>query len=253
MSSLALDKLGESPATVLRLFSAVGSAAVFGLLVAPATGAAYWPAAFAWAFGFGFFFVGGTGYRILIAVAARTPSLTTSASWSGATAASALAALMAALVLLARGDDASLVLASYAAAINFAYIPVKFACIQAGCCHAHHGKMPLTGNHDLRRVEITLSALFVAISLYAIWTGAFGRAAVFGLAGHLAVRLFSRSARDRLPGTSSTGRLTGQELPALTLALACSLALALAQIPALPKPAVANPPPGLPDQTAIST
>lgn len=245
MNSLALGKLGVSHATALRLFSAVGSATIFGLLVAPATGTAYWPAAFAWAFGFGFVFVGGTGYRILIAVAARDPSHTSSASWSGATAVSALAALIAALVLLARGGDAILVLAAYAAAINFAYIPVKFACIQADCCHAHPRRMSLTGNHDLRGVEITLSAFFLAISLLAIWTGAFSTAAVVGLTGHLSVRLLSRIARDRLPGVSSTGGMTGQELAPLALALVLSLALTLTQAPARSIVAAATPAPGV--------
>lgn len=219
MASLALCKLSVSRATILRLVSAIGSAAIFGMLAAPVTGSAYWPSAFLLAFMYGFFFVGGTGYRILIAVAAQDASRKASASWSGATTASALAAVAGAIMLVARDGAASLVLAAYALAINAAYIPVKLACIEAGCCHAHRRDAVVIRDHDLRRVEIVLSAATLAISLMAIRVGAFGIAAVAGLGGHLGVRALSRWSRDRLPGTGSKDEVKGQEFLALALAL----------------------------------
>ena len=223
MISLTLDKVRVSRATLFRLTSAVGSAAIFGMLAAPVTEAGYWPSAFALAFIYGFFFVGGTGYRILIAVAFQDAARKASASWSGATTASALAALAAALLLAGRDGHANLVLAAYAVAINAAYVPVKFACLEAGCCHAHHRDPFLIRDHDLRRVEIALSAVVLATSLTAIWAGALGVAAISGIGGHLAIRLLSRWSRDRLPGSGLEEEIKGQELLPLALVLSFSL------------------------------
>lgn len=220
---LALGKSGVSHAMVLRLVSAIGSAAMFGMLAAPVTGSAYWPSAFALAFVYGFFFVGGTGYRILIAVAARNPTQKTSASWSGATTASALAALTAAILFQGRDGHSILLLASYAAAINAAYIPVKFACLEAGCCHAHRRDRLLIRDHDLRRVEITLSGVVIATCLTAIWTGALGMAAILGIGGHLAIRLLSRWSRNRLPESGFQDEVKGQEILPLVLALTIAI------------------------------
>jgi hypothetical protein len=223
MAGLALDKLRFSRATSLRLLSAVGSAAIFGMLAAPLTREAYWPSAFALAFIYGFFFVGGTGYRILIAVAFQDASRKASASWSGATAGSALAALIAAILLIGQDGNSILVLAAYAVAINTAYIPVKFACLEAGCCHAHRRDPILIRNHDLRHVEIALSTAVAAASLASIWMDAFGLAAVLGTGGHLGVRILSRWSRDRLPGSSLDEELKGQELLPLALLLLASI------------------------------
>lgn len=223
MVDLALVKLGVSRATLLRLSSVVGSAAIFGMLAAPVTRGAYWPSAFTLAFLYGFFFVGGTGYRILIAVAFQDASRKASASWSGATTASALAALTAAILLIGRDGDANLVLAAYAVAINTAYIPVKFACLEAGCCHAHRRDPFLIRNHDLRHVEIAWSVVVVAACLASIWMDAFGVAAVLGIGGHLAIRVLSRWSRDRLPGSGREDDLKGQELLPLALAVAVAI------------------------------
>ena len=227
MISLTLDKVRVSRATLFRLMSAVGSAAIFGMLAAPVTEAAYWPSAFALAFIYGFFFVGGTGYRILIAVAFQDASRKAAASWSGATTASALAALAAALLLAGQDGHANLVLAAYAVAINAAYIPVKFACLEAGCCHAHHRDPFLIRDHDLRHVEIAASAAVLAAALVAISAGAPGMAAVLGVGGHLAIRLLSRWSRDRLPGSGLEAEIKGQELVPLVLLLAAAAWLAV--------------------------
>ncbi|WP_035527306.1 hypothetical protein [Hoeflea sp. BAL378] len=224
MLSLAGDKYHLSRSTLLRLTSAIGSAAVFGLLAAPVLQGAYWPSAFALAFIYGFFFVGGTGYRILIAVALRDGSRKASASWSGATTASALAALVAALLLqLQSGQAALLVLAAYAVAINIAYIPVKFACVEAGCCHAHRRDPVIIRNHDLRHVEIIASAVVLALATAALWAGATGLAACLGVGGHLAIRLLSRWSRERMPGAGLQDEVKGQELVPLGLVLAAAL------------------------------
>jgi hypothetical protein len=236
MVSLGFGRFGVSRATALRLASAVGSAAVFGMLAAPVmgpvTGLAYWPSAFALAFVYGFFFVGGTGYRILIAVATQDASRKASASWSGATSASALAALAGALMLVSSDGAAGLVLAAYGVAINAAYIPVKFACLEAGCCHAHRRDRLVIRDHDLRRVEISLSAVVAATALTALWSSGPGLAAVLGIGGHLAIRLLSRWSRNRLPGPGLADEVTGQEIVPLALALVMALALALATGPA---------------------
>ncbi|AKH99002.1 hypothetical protein IMCC20628_00273 [Hoeflea sp. IMCC20628] len=222
MISLTLDKARISRATLLRLISAVGSAAVFGMLTASLTPAAYWPSAFALAFIYGFFFVGGTGYRILIAVAFQDTSRKASASWSGATTATALAALTASL-LIAQQESALLVIAAYAAAINFAYIPVKFACLEAGCCQAQRRDPFLIRGHDLRRVEIAASVAVLSVALTMIWIGAFDVAAILGVGGHLAIRLLSRWSRNRLPGSGLEDEIKGQELLPLALLLAVAI------------------------------
>ena len=235
MQSLAGDKFHLSRSTLLRLASAIGSAAIFGMLAAPVLRGAYWPSAFALAFVYGFFFVGGTGFRILLAVALQDASRKASASWSGATTASALAALAAALLLLLRGgQDAVILLAAYAVAINTAYIPVKFACVEAGCCHAHRRDRLVIRDHDLRHVEIVASAVVLAATLMAIWAGATGLAACLGVGGHLAIRLLSRWSRDRLPAAGAQpgaqpgtqDEIKGQELVPLALVFAAAIWLA---------------------------
>jgi hypothetical protein len=228
MIGVAFEKLSLSRATVLRLVSAVGSAAVFGLLVAPVIDGRYWPSAFALAFGFGFFFVGGTGYRILIAVALQDASRKASASWSGATAASSLAALAFAVLQIAGGGSGLVVLAGYAAAINTAYIPVKFACLEAGCCHAHKRDRIVIRDRDLRHVEIVFSTAFLAGTLATLWFGLPAVAAVIGIGGHLSVRLLSRWSRRRLPGSGLDEEAKGQELLPLGMLLAVTVFAILA-------------------------
>ena len=227
MVSLAGDKVYVSRSTLLRLTSAIGSAAIFGMLAAPVFRGAYWPSAFALAFIYGFFFVGGTGFRILIAVAFQDGSRKASASWSGATTASALAVLAAALLLLLQsGQDALLLLAAYAVAINAAYIPVKLACVEAGCCHAHRRDRIVIRDHDLRHVEITASAVVLAAALATLWAGSAGMAACLGAGGHLAIRLLSRWSRDRLPASGAQNEIKGQELVPLALVFAAAIWLA---------------------------
>lgn len=228
MLSWAGNKVHPSRATLLRLTSAIGSAAVFGMILAPVTRASYWPSAFALAFIFGFFFVGGTGFRILIAVALGDVSRKASASWSGATTASALAALAAAILISGQGAyDSLLLLAAYAVAINTAYIPVKLACLEADCCHAHRHDRFVIRTHDLRHVEIAASAMVLAGVAAAMWIEALGVAAIIGVGGHLAIRLLSRWSRDRLPWTGSGNEVKGQELVPLSLMLVAASWLAV--------------------------
>lgn len=226
MVSLALGKLSFSHVIVLRLFSVIGSAAIFGMLAAPVTGSAYWPSAFALAFAYFFFFVGGAGYRILVAVALLDPSRWTPASWSEVTLASALPVLAAAILIWGQDGHANLVLAAYAVAINAAYVPAKFACIEAGCCHAQHRDPFLIRDHDLRHVEIMAGfAAFVA-ALSAMWAGAVAAAAILGIGGHLAIRLLSGWSRNRLPGSDPENETRGQELLPLALMLAAAIWIA---------------------------
>ncbi len=226
---ISVATLSSTPSRVflLRVASAIASAAAFGLLAAPVLSLPHLPAAFVLAFCFGFFFVGGTGYRILLAVALRDAARHTAASWTGATAASSLAALAAAIVLATLGRDDMLLLAAYALAINVAYLPVKLACLGAGCCVAGRPLAAPGGRRlDLRWLEIglTLAALLVAFASLA--GGAPSAAAILGLFGHMAVRLLSRWARRRMPHRVFSANGTGQEFAPLTLALVFTVGIA---------------------------
>lgn len=212
----------QSRIFLLRLSSAIAGAGAFGLIAAPLSGLPYLPAAFVLAFGFGVVFVGGTGYRIVLAVALRDGAQPAAASWSGATAVSALAAL----ALAASGRDMSLVLAAYAVAINLAYVPVKLACLGAGCCTATRSAVPPSvRSPDLRLTEIGLTVAVLATAAAFLGAGAPAHAAAFGLCGHLMIRLLSRWARGRLPRHVLSPYGRGQEIAPLTLAASWALAL----------------------------
>jgi hypothetical protein len=183
----------------------------------------FWPSAFLLAFLFGFFFVGGTGYRILIAVALRDPSVHAAASWSGASAVSGLAALGAAVALALAGRDGAVLLAAYAIAINAAYALVKMACFNAGCCRTLHRHRHLLAGADLRVAEFAATATVVALAGILFWLDRFALSAAVAFAGHLAIRLASRWLRERMPDSIPTLARVGQELPVL----ACGFAFAL--------------------------
>lgn len=206
----------------LRLASAVASSAAFGLAAA----AAFPPWSLWSAVGLGFLFgtafVGGTGYRILIAVASLK-SDTAPASWSGAAAASALLAL--ALWFIARwlGGPAIYVLVGYAIAINLAYLPVKGSCLAAGCCRSVRRIDGLGISLDLRQIEFGATLLVIAATL-ALATSFPVLAAVAGILGHLAVRLVSRRWRDRWSWGWPPLRQPGAELaPLAVLAMIAAL------------------------------
>jgi len=206
-----------------KLASALGSAATFGLIAAPLLPFPLLVSAALLAFGFGFFFLGGTGYRILIAVFLKDPARNTATTWSGAVAFSALAAIGVWAGLIAAGEPAAgLVLAAYAIAINTAYLFVKLACLEAGCCRAKQ-TLPrprwLRHEPDLRLLEVLSTSAVLAFSYWGLFIMQNAPlAAIAGLGGHLAIRLFSRWARQRLPRSPGEIPASGLELIPLTLA-----------------------------------
>ena len=227
--TISAATLSSTPSRVflLRVASAIASATVFGLLAAPVLSWPHLPAAFVLAFCFGFFFVGGTGYRIVVAVALRDATRHTAASWTGATAASSLAAIAGAIVLAALGRDGVLLLAAYAVAINAAYLPVKLACLGAGCCVARRPLAAPGGRRlDLRRLEIGLTLAVLLVAFASLAGGAPAAAAILGLFGHMAVRLLSRWARRRMPHRVFSPDGTGQEFAPLMLALVFAVGVA---------------------------
>lgn len=192
------------------------------------TQAAYWPSAFALALMYGLFFAGGAGYRIFIAVAFLDEARWAPSSWSAVTTATALAALAVLIPLFREGEHALLVLAAYAVAINAAYIPAKFACLEAHCCHAQRRDAFLIRDRDLRWVEIVAGSVVFTATLSAIWLGLVATAAILGIGGHLAVRFVSGWSRNRLPGFSLKDEIKGQELLPLALLLAVTVWIASA-------------------------
>jgi hypothetical protein len=225
-SNMNLSITRHSPTSLvsaLRVASAVASSALFGLLSAKLLPFDFWTSAFLLAFVFGFFFVGGTGYRILIAVALRDPSLHAAASWSGASAISGLAVLAAAAALVLADLDASLLLAAYALAINAAYGLVKIACLNAGCCQTSCRHQHLLAGLDLRAAEFAGTALVIILAAGLFRLDLLALAATVGLGGHLAIRFISRWFRDRMPVSLSALTRVGQELPIL----GCGLGFAL--------------------------
>lgn len=226
MINAGLPLSAASSVFPLRLASAVLSAAAFGLIAAPLISLTYWPAAFLLAFGYGFFFLGGTGYRILVAVALRDPSRNTAASWSGATAASALAALVAGVALWLAGSDPALLLAAYAVAINFAYLFVKLACLGAGCCTARRPLIAPSGQEpDLRHIELALTLVTLVGSAACLVSVSPAATALVGLTGHVGVRLLSRWARYRMPSRILTLNGRGQGVGPLALTWLLAIAL----------------------------
>lgn len=197
----------------LRLFSAVGASAMFGLVAA----AAFPPWSLLTAIGLGFLFgtafVGGTGYRIIAAVWAGN-AVSAPASWSGAAAASASACALGALLVLLVGGNGAPILLAYGLAINVAYVAVKFGCMLTGCCHADVRCLGRTVG--LRTVEVAITAMLLAagggMGLVNAWLGA-----LVGIGGHCALRLFSRAMRGRFSTGWPPLRQPGAELAPLQL------------------------------------
>ena len=204
---------------VLRLAGAVAASAGFGLIAAAA-----WPQASLWlAIGLGFLFgtsfIGGTGYRIIIA--AMTGKRTAApASWSGATAGAALFALLLWGVVRVSGGDGSPVLLGFGVGINIAYLLAKTACVSAGCCHAVPEKrLPV----DLRAVEIAGTLLTVAAAA-ALAPLNMRLAAAVATGGHLLVRLMSRWTRGRWSWGWPPLRQPGAEIAPLVIMVIVCLA-----------------------------
>ena len=212
---------------VLKFTAVIASAAVFGLLAAKILPLQWLFSAFLLACVFGLFFVGGTGYRILIAVFFNDPSRNTATSWAGAIAFSTLAVVVAILFIVPSENHKLLLLASYGMAINAGYILVKLACLDAGCCRVHmDGMSPrlLEVIPDLRIIEFLASIAIFALSFYlALIEMQLFLAAIVSLAGHLIVRVLSRFARNRLPKTIGEFWNSGMELIPLVVAIAVTL------------------------------
>lgn len=207
----------------LRAMAAVSSAAAFGLLAAPGRGGRALLEAVALAFVFGVLFVGGTGWRILLAAARRDRLASAPASWTGASAAVTLGALVAGCAALAAGGavagvSAARLLAAAGVGLNLAYALVKLGCLEAGCCHAAPRSAFAATGIDLRLAEIALTLLTLAPAGALIALGHASGAALAGFGGHLALRLISRRARERWPRAVLTSAGRGQEVPLLVAA-----------------------------------
>jgi hypothetical protein len=208
-----------------RLGSAVLGAAAFGLVAAPPSGLGDLPASVALAVLYGFFFLGGAGYRILIALARRDAAARAPVSWTGGAAASALAAAIGATALSLAGADGARLLAAYAIGANVSYGFAKLGCLEAGCCAATR-PIRLLGRLDLRIAEIAATLVVLSLAGAALAAGAPALAACAGAAGHLGVRFLSRIARDRRPRAVLTLAGTGQELIPLLVVLGVAIGLA---------------------------
>lgn len=209
----------------LRLLSAIGASAVFGLLAAGLLPYPWLLSAVLLAFAFGTAFMVGTGYRILIAVAFRNPAIKAAASWSGATTGMAIFALLGwGYLSLTRGNG-PLFLAAFAVALNIAYLPVKGACLLAGCCTAQRRIPGVIA--DLRHLEIGIALALAGCAGLALGSGHLSLAALIGIGGHLALRYTSRWARNRLPENLLFAAHTGQELMPLAMLTVVALAQGL--------------------------
>lgn len=147
---------------LLRLTGAILASAAFGLIAASAFSHWNFWAAVGLGFPFGTAFIGGTGYRIIFGVLRRSTA-PAPASWSGATVGSALYAAALWAVAASLGLDGAFVLLAYGVAINIAYLPVKRACLQVGCCAVAHG-YATPANLDLRKLEIAMTIGILAAS-----------------------------------------------------------------------------------------
>lgn len=199
-----------SATLMLRLLGAIGGAASFGLATASFLPFFWLTSAVLSAFAFGTVFMVGTGYRILLATITKDPGRSTAASWTGATTAVTLAVLGLWLLLPLEPLKSSRLLAGTGFALSVSYLPVKCACILAGCCRSAPER--LVGWPDLRLLEITLTGIAIGLSVVALACGAIAISALMAIGAHLAIRLFSRWARLRLPGNLLCEKGMGAEL-----------------------------------------
>ena len=204
---------------LLRLAGAILASAAFGLIAAGSLVQWNFWAAVGLGFLFGTAFVGGTGYRIILALMRPNPAAAP-ASWSGATAGAALYAAALWAIVQSLGFDAQFVPLAFGVAINIAYLPVKVACMQVGCCTiAHSHKTP--ANFDLRRLEIVVTATILLASA-ALVPVSIGLGGVMAIGGHLALRVLSRHLRNRGSWGWPPLRQPGSELAPLALLLCLS-------------------------------
>lgn len=202
----------------LRLGGAVLASAAFGLIAVAILPNGSLLAAIGLGFLFGTSFIGGTGYRIVLASLSGERQAAP-ASWSGATTGAAVFALVLWGIALLLGRDGLPVLMGFGIGINIAYLLAKAACVSADCCHAApEHRLPV----DLRTIEIagtivTLAAA-VVVAMISLRLGA-----IIGIGGHLAIRLLSRRTRNRWSWGWPPLRQPGAELAPLVAVLVAAM------------------------------
>lgn len=225
----AVHQARTARVTALRLGAIGGGAVVFAAGCAGLAGGRFGLVCFG---GYLAAFLAGSAFRMLRAAARLEADRPAPASWSGATAATAIAATLAALGLSAFAGEVGAgqglrLLAAYALAINAAYVPAKIACLDAGCCRQARPLAGALARQDLRHVEIAASLAALTLVALALAAGRADIAAPFGIAAHLGLRRVSHGLRQRQPRAFLSLRGLGLEQVALALASGSALALAL--------------------------
>lgn len=174
-------------ATGLRAAATLLSAALFGIVAAPAISADTPPAIALLSLAYLCIFVLGASFRIFINVWLLRYELA-APSWSGATAASAVAVAILAIATWIVGGNPDALLVGYALAINAAFLLAKQGCLVGGCCGARGSIFGVT--MDLRHIEIIATAVILAATaLGTMYYG--GIAASGGLIAHTGLRLLA--------------------------------------------------------------
>lgn len=174
-------------ATGLRAGAMLLSAALFGIVAAPAISADTPPAIVLLNLAYLSVFVLGASYRIFINVWLLRYELV-APSWSGATTAGAVAVAIVAIATGLLGGNPDALLVGYALAINAAFLLAKQGCLVGGCCGARGSIFGVT--MDLRHFEIIATAVILgATALGTVYHG--GIAASGGLIAHTGLRLLA--------------------------------------------------------------
>lgn len=169
----------------VRAAATLLSSTLFAIVAAPAVSAKTPVAIGLLASAYLLVFMLGASYRLFINVWLLRRERV-SPTWSGATAASALGAALAALAIKLFGGNPDPVLVGYALAINAAFVLIKQGCLVGGCCGAKRTLLGFTV--DLRHIEIVATALILgATALSAVYEPAI--AAPLGLIAHTGMRL----------------------------------------------------------------
>lgn len=206
-------------ATGLRVVATLLSAILFGVVAASASPAATVPLGLA----FLLVFVLGAAYRIFINVWLLRYELV-SPSWSGATAASAMATVVAALAIRLLGANPDALFIGYAMAINLAFLLIKPGCLIGGCCGARRSLPLLSISVELRHLEIIATAAILAITILAALSGS-AAAATLGLGAHSGLRLLAHRWLHGAGAPWFPLRQPGVELVPLYLLTALSLVI----------------------------
>jgi hypothetical protein len=219
-STQAIPRNWVTLATGLRVVATLLSAILFGIFA----GSPGSPAAIALlSLAFLLVFVLGAAYRIFINVWLLRHELV-SPSWSGATAASALAVVVAALAIRLLGADPDPLFIGYAIAINVAFLLVKPGCLIGGCCGARRSLPLLNISVELRYLEIIATAAILVITIVAALSG-FTATAPLGLGAHTVLRLLAHRWLHGAAASWIPLRQPGVELVPLYLLTVLSLVI----------------------------